>query len=93
MNDELSTDTHRKFIEQKQASKFLFDPKDKIYDVLNEIHKKSFKVSGFRTNGSKLKGTDEYVKANNEMQDSLSWIINEVDELDLKMLKYLNFHK
>ena len=93
MYDELTTDTHRKFIEFKQASKFLFDPKDGIYNLLEEINKKSFIVIGFRKNDDKYKETGIYEKAHNEMHESLSWIIEQVEILDIKMSKYLSFHK
>jgi len=93
VNNELTTDIHRNFIEAKQSSKFLFHPSDKIYDVLKEMHIKSFKVTGFREHAEKLKGTNEYTKAFDEMHDSINWIISQVEVLDEKISKYLNFHK
>ena len=92
-SNELTPETHRKFIEVKQSSIFLFNPKDKIHESLNEIHKRAFKVIGFREHSSKIKDTPEFITMSNESQESLNWIMSEIDQLHIKLSKYLNFHK
>ena len=92
-SNELTPETHRKFIEVKQSSIFLFDPKDKIHESLNEMHKRAFKVIGFREHSSKIKDTPEFITMSNESQESLNWIMSEIDQLHIKLSKYLNFYK
>ena len=90
IDNQLTSETRRKFIELKQASKFLFSLDDKIYESLNEIHNKSFKITGFRNESEKLKNHPESKKARQECEEALNWIINEINILDVKLSKYLN---
>jgi hypothetical protein len=92
MSEGLSTETHRNFIEAKQSSKFLFHPKDEIYEVLNEIHTRSFKVTGYRKYSGEITDTDVHISFHNDSVEALDWIIKEIECLDEKMSKYLNFH-
>ena len=91
VSNQLTSETHRKFIEVKQASKFLFSSKDKIYESLNAINDKSLKIIGFRNQSEELKNHSESMKARREYEEALNWIINEIDTLDGKLSKYLNF--
>jgi len=84
----LAKGTHREFIEAKQSSKFLFHPEDGIYSSLEEINKKSFIVKAF-----KLSTEVNNIKSCEDSQEAMNSIINEVDALDGKMSKYLNFYR
>ena len=93
MSEGLTKETHRNFIEAKQSSKFLFNPIDGIYKVLNEIHTNSFKVTGYRKYSEEINETDALISDQNESHEALNFIIKEIENLDLKMAKYLKFHK
>jgi hypothetical protein len=45
---EVSKDTHRNFINSKEASYHLFSEDRSIYELLDSMHSESFKVIGFK---------------------------------------------
>lgn len=92
MAEGLSKETHRKYIEHKQSAKFLFSPKDGIYDSLDKIHTSSFKVSAFK-NAEKHTSPDLLAKLMLENEKGMGIIISEIESLDGKMNKYLKFYK
>lgn len=90
-NNQLTSETHQKFIEVKNASKFLFSSDNKIYESLDEIHDKSFKITGFRNESEKLKNHPESIKARQECEEAFKKIQHEFDILNVNLSKYLNF--
>lgn len=92
IGEEITKETHLKFINSKEAALFLFSRDPEIYKILDEIHSNSFKVSGFKKISTSLIGApDEILKANNEMQQALSWTMERVPVLQKRLRKFLSF--
>ena len=90
IGEEVSKETHLKFINSKEASIFLFSKDIEIYKLLDEMHSKSFKVIGFKKHGKDIACDPAvFLKSNNEMQQVLSWFNEQVPELRKKMQRYL----
>ena len=49
----ISKSTHLKFIDSIYASKFLFSKEPEISGIVDEMHKKSFKIMNFKENEKK----------------------------------------
>jgi hypothetical protein len=83
------------FIRGYRESQFLFDKKDGVYDMLGEMHSRSFKIIGFRERGGDLLSTPEYyLKMQQEMLEAMRWF-NEtaIFELERRIARYLYFPK
>ena len=91
-SDELAAETHRKFIEAKHSSKFLFHDKDGIYICLDKINTESFKVKACKENSNDRSEKPTF-QMHQDSQEALELIISEIKSLDKKLSKYLNFHK
>lgn len=91
MSGSASQELHRKFIEVKQSSKFLFDSKDGIYASLDKINTESFKIKACKE--ARGLSNDCTFQLNQDSQVALGVIIKEVEKLDVKMSKYLSFNK
>ncbi len=92
MAEGLATGTHRKFIEAKQSSKFLFHQKDGIYTCLDKIHKESYKVKACKEKSGDVSEKLSF-QMHKDSQEALNLIISEVEALDGKLSNYLNFNK
>ena len=86
---------HNLFIKSYRESQFLFEPKDGIYKLLDEMHTRSFKITGCKDHGKELaeSAPDEYVKMYNESQNAMQWFGESIPKLEKSMERYLNFHK
>lgn len=83
-----TTEMLRKFIDSKEASKFLFSDDPSIYDLLNKIHKESFKVNGYKKISNYPASEN---KSFDNMHDALIFINNNIPVLQEKLQKYLSF--
>lgn len=91
IGEEISKETHLKFINSKEAALFLFSTDPEIYKILDELHAKSFKVSGFKKNYKNLvNAPDVMLEANNEMQQALSWTMEKMPILQKRLRKFLS---
>lgn len=90
IGEEVTKETHIKFINSKEASRFLFSKDVDIYKLLDEMHSQSFKVIGFKKHGKDFVCDQEtFLKSSKEMQQVLSWFNEQIPELCKKMQKYL----
>jgi hypothetical protein len=93
-SSELSKSARFGFIRAFRESSFLFDPKDGVYDILNQMHEKSSKLISIK-DGS-LKGAPPYVvlkEYQDGILDTLKYFDEKTPALGQKMGLYLNFHK
>jgi len=91
---ESSKSAHRGFIKSYRESRFLFDPKDGVYGLLDEMNNKAFKIIGFKEQGGNLASAPvEFQKFYAEMIEALNWFPNGISKLEASMSHYLNFHK
>jgi anaerobic ribonucleoside-triphosphate reductase len=91
-SDEYTKKEHRDFISKKESAFFLFSDNKKIYELLNEMHTKSFVINGFRKSGAELKGSPEaYMSYQNNFNEALNWFEKVIDELRDEMSHYLKF--
>ena len=90
IGDEPSRDIHRKFIISKEAAFHLFSDSRDIYDLLNEMHENSAKVTGFKNLGNELDGSPEQkMTMYNDSMQVLSWFDKSMPILRDKMSRYL----
>jgi hypothetical protein len=82
------------FIKSFRESRFLFDPKSGIYDLLEEMHTKSFLIMGFEQVGKEMasQAPELFIEKNDEVMAAKAWFHNAIQELEVKMAPYLNFH-
>ncbi len=85
---------HKNFIKACRESQFLFKKNSGIYEMLNEMHSKAFKIIGFKEHGKELvDAPDVFMKQNQEMQDALKWLMDIIPKLEEALAPYLDFHK
>ena len=87
---------HNDFVKSYKESQFLFDKDSGIYELLTEMHKKSFKITGFEAISQELAragAQDELIRGFQESQDAWNWIGEGISKLEKSMGPYLNFHK
>lgn len=88
---EVSKDVHRQFIKSKNASKYLFSKDPSIYDTLDEMHEKSFKIKGFRKAwGNFQTDAKPDVKSTEAFQSDLRWCNKAMENLHIKLARFLN---
>ncbi|EGR1171067.1 hypothetical protein CGJ07_21530 [Vibrio parahaemolyticus] len=91
IGDGVTSETHKDFIEKKEAAKFLFSEDASIYELLNELHEKSFKVKAFKGHREELESNPEiFSKAAQESLEVVNWSVEAVKSLSGKLEKYLN---
>lgn len=87
-----SKECHRDFISKKESAYFLFSDNPKIYDLLNTMHEKLFKISGFRSSAEQLKSFhDAFRKAQAESVEDLKCFSGITKILRQEMESYLSF--
>lgn len=87
-----TSETHKEFIKQKEAAKFLFSEDLSIYSLLNKMHEKSFKVKAFKSNRSELeKHPEQFDKVAKESLEVVNWLEVALKELNTKLNKFLSF--
>ncbi len=94
-DSEATKSAHLDFLKSYRESRFLFDPKDGIYGLLEEMNTKAFKVKyayDLRKMGAQVP-TDVIQKSSNEQQEALEWFGKSISSLEERMSTYLNFHK
>ena len=91
IGEELTKETHLKFVNSKEAALFLFSSDPEIYKILDEIHARSFKITGFKKNNKSLTGApDIMMEAYKEMEQALSWIMAKAPVLQKRFKKFLS---
>ncbi|MDD2852823.1 MAG: hypothetical protein PHY09_13110 [Desulfuromonadaceae bacterium] len=96
---ELQTDLmilRKTFIKSCEESQFLFEKKSGIYELLKEMHTKSFERTGFKEISQQLAKTgavDEVTNGFTKSEETLQWFSDATSKLRDKMAPYLNFHK
>jgi hypothetical protein len=88
--------TRKMFAKVISESKFLFDPKHNITDLLAKIHKTSFQITGSVDTGPELvrSGAPElFISEFQKAQDNKTWMFTSISTLEKKLVSYLNFHK
>ncbi|MCG3727666.1 hypothetical protein [Vibrio cincinnatiensis] len=81
----------RDFIEKKESAKFLFSTEPSIYLLLNEMHKKSFKINAVKTNrDDSTNDPDLMHDLHKDAMEALKWFESAIKELSQKMEKFLN---
>lgn len=91
ISEELTPETHKSFIESKEASKFLFSSDRTIYKLLDEMHEKSFKITGFKKHSKELASDNKvFLKSHDTMQNSLAWFNKHMPILSDKMRNFLD---
>lgn len=85
---------HKEFITAKQESKFLFHKSSGIFKILDSLHSATFKIIGFKEHGKELLASpDVFQKMQQEMQDAYSLFDKSIQQLEIAIAPYLNFHK
>ncbi len=91
LDEEVSKEVHRAFIDSKEASMFLFSNNIEIYKLLEQMHSESFKIIGFKKHGKELLSCpDQFTKSYNNAQETLKWFRENMLELHKKMGQHLN---
>ena len=84
------------FVKSCEESQFLFDKKSGVYELLKEMHSKSFVRTGFKETSQVLANAgavDEVIQGFTKSEETLSWFSDAISKLKDKMSPYLNFHK
>ncbi|WP_105199497.1 hypothetical protein [Pseudoalteromonas sp. T1lg10] len=90
ISDGVSSETHKSFIEQKEAAKFLFSQNPSIYLLLDELHEKSFKVKAYKENKEFKNSPELYAELVKESNNVVTWSNHAIKELSKKLEPYLN---
>ena len=83
-------ETHLEFIEKKESAKFLFSSDTTIYELLNEMHEKSFKVRAFKANREQLEKTANFDGYAKDSLEVVQWAEHAINMLSKKVEPYLN---
>lgn len=85
---------HNEFIKSQREAQFLFDRNSQIFQILEELHSKSFKIIGFKEDGKKTISCPEMLsKMAAEMTEAFSFFDLSIKKLEVAMARYLDFHK
>lgn len=83
-----------KFIKSMRESQFLFESSSGVFQLLNELHTKSFKITGFRMNEQEFaEYSDLFIKMQKEMFDSIEFFDKSIYSIETMMAPYLDFKK
>ncbi len=93
--DEQRAAKRRLFIHAVRESRFLFADNPSVLRTLEEINKRSFKITGFVEELSRWAETNPegYVIAYNEKEESVVWITEALNRLESKLTPYLAFEE
>jgi hypothetical protein len=83
--DGSTSDTHKDFINHKEAAKFLFSSDPSIYQLLDEMHVKSFKINAVKNNQNYPKT----LEASKESLEAVNWCSEAVKDLSRKLEPFL----
>lgn len=82
------------FVKSYRESRFLFDERSGIYEILNGIYKRSFKIADFLDISRSLSNAPDVIqKGLKEKEEALNWSENAIPRLEKSIARYLNFHK
>jgi hypothetical protein len=90
-----STLTHVRFFTSLHEAAFLFDPKDGVFTILNQLSLKAFHIiqmkKGILT--SEMIGPELFLKEYEQFTEELAWLDKNIPLLTERIAPYLNFHK
>jgi hypothetical protein len=82
------------FIRCYRESQFLFDKDSGIYQILDEWHTQSFKVTGFKQHGKDVvNDPNTFLNMNNDHMQALVYFNSAIEQLERKIEPYLDFRK
>ncbi|KAF0154459.1 MAG: hypothetical protein FD159_2560 [Syntrophaceae bacterium] len=95
VSKELLNTLQKDFIKAFRESRFLFDEKSGVYDILDQMHTKSFQIIGCKDHGGKLADIDpqEFEKMHKQSMEALKCFTESISKLEKAMARYLNFHE
>lgn len=82
---------HRDFIKAFRESQFLFDDGSGIFKLLDELHKESFKIIGFKTHDESKSVPELFTKMYQDSLSALGKLESFITELEKAIGPYLNF--
>jgi len=82
------------FLKAYREAKFLFPKDSGVFDYIGQFHKHAFTIVHF----GKLKflareAPEEFLKHSRQRENSLSWLLNSMLELEERLAPFLNFHE
>ncbi|MFQ3193963.1 MAG: hypothetical protein ACI9N3_000775 [Colwellia sp.] len=87
-----SSETHKDFINKKEAAKFLFSKDTSIYTLLDEMHDKSFKINHFKSKSLELANNSKaFDLASKNSHDAVMWFEPAIKNLRAKLEPFLSF--
>lgn len=77
-----------------RESRFLFPKSSGVYTLLDEFHKRAFKIVHFENLKPQLQtlGVEEGLEYVNERTENVNWIAGSLEKLEDMMAPFLNFH-
>ena len=81
------------FIKSFRESQFLFDDVSGIFPLLDELHKRSYKVTGYKEMKGEISDSATLLEMSNDSNESLAFFAESIKELERKITPYLNFRK
>ncbi|WP_157652994.1 hypothetical protein [Burkholderia ubonensis] len=96
-NNQQHQDAHRAFIKAVRESRFLFGPESAIVSILEEMHVRTARITGFKDlpDGFSKSDPHEYQRLFQAQQDDYLWIGGEQGLLRLEaaLMPFLDFRK
>jgi hypothetical protein len=95
ISTEVCKNLHKDFIKALRESKFLFDDKSNVHNILKQMNDKAFLIIGLKEQGGALAKADplEFNKMNEQSLEAMHWFNEAIPKLEKAMARYLNFHK
>jgi hypothetical protein len=85
---------HLDFIKVCRESQFLFESATGIFQLLEELQSRAFKVTGFKVHGHEMACCPEtFIKMSEDATKALSYFDTTIKTLEDKICPYLNFRK
>jgi len=85
---------HRNFIKAYRESQFLFKSESGIFDLLGQLHERSFKIIGFKTIAERgALPAEVLMKMSNESLDALEFFNKTIAEIESRIDPYLDFRR
>jgi hypothetical protein len=82
-----------RFVLASREAKFLFPKKSGVPSLLEELHVRSFKVTGFIEAGSLLKQIppEDYIAMYDKKQENLNWTLESLSKIEEQMEPFMRF--
>lgn len=85
---------HLDFIKTCKESQFLFESDTGIFQLLEELQSRAFKVTGFKVHGCMVADHPEtLLKMSNDATEAISYFDTAIKTLEREIAPYLNFRK